>query len=276
MSGSIYIEELGPTIGARLGGVDSERLLTDPDLPEFVLAALETHGVLVFPQIGVADSDQVAFGRRLGTLVTHPGHPIPEVTVITQDPDNPLADYLRGNTFWHIDGAMDEVPCMAGILSARVISPGDGATEFASTYAAYDDLTVEEKERFARLRVIHSLSATLRPIFPDPTPEQLATWSRRPSREHPLVWTHRSGRRSLVYGSTADHIVGVDEDAGHALLADLLARGTRPGFLFRHEWSVGDMVIWDNRGVLHRSTRYESTSRRELHRVTICGDEAIA
>ena len=268
-------KEMTPTVGAEVLEVDRDRLLHDKALPDAILAALEEHGVLLFREIGVDDEEQVAFGRRLGELVTRPGHPIPEITAITQEPGNRLAEYLRGNLQWHIDGAMDEIPCKAGILSARVIAPGDGATEFASTYAAYEDLNDEEKEQLAGCRVIHALEATLRPVYPNPTPEQLADWRSRPSREHPLVWRHRSGRKSLLFGATADHILGMDKEEGRALLAGLLERSTRPERVLRHEWTVGDMVIWDNRGVIHRVTKYETTSPRELHRATVAGDEPV-
>jgi alpha-ketoglutarate-dependent taurine dioxygenase len=271
----IATKKLTTSVGVEVLDVDSDRLLHDPALPDAVLGALEDHGVLLFREIGVDDDQQVEFGRRLGSLVARPGHPIPEITVITQDAGNHLAEYFRGNLQWHIDGAMDDLPCKAGILSARVISSGDGGTEFASTYAAYDDLTDEEKEQVASLRVVHTLESTLRGVYPDPTPEQLADWRSRPSRQHPLVWEHRSGRKSLVLGATADHIVDMDVEEGRALLADLLDRGTRPGRVLRHDWTVADMVIWDNTGVLHRVTDYDPTSRRELHRATVAGDETI-
>jgi alpha-ketoglutarate-dependent taurine dioxygenase len=272
----IETKKLTAAIGAEVVEVDRHRLLHDPEVPEAVLDALEEHGVLLFREIGVDDEELVAFGRSLGDLVARPGHPIPEITVITQGSDNQLAEYFRGNLLWHIDGAQDETPCKAGILSALVISAGDGGTEFASTYAAYDDLPEEEKERFAELRVIHSLEATLRPVFADPTPEQLADWrSRGPGKEHPLVWKHRSGRNSLVLGAHADHVVGMDVEEGRELLAELLRRATRPERVVRHNWKVGDLVIWDNTGVLHRVTDHNPASRRELHRVTVAGEEPI-
>ncbi len=276
MTDVIATKKLTAAIGAEVVEVDQDRLLHDPAVPDAVLEALEEHGVLLFREIGLDDEELVAFGRRLGDLVARPGHPIPEITTITQGADNHLAEYFRGNLLWHIDGAQDETPCKAGILSALVISAGDGGTEFASTYAAYDDLTEGEKERFTGLRVVHTLESTLRPVVPDPTPEQLADWrSRGPGKEHPLVWKHRSGRKSLVLGAHADYIVGMEVEESRELLAALLRRATRPERVVRHDWTVGDMVIWDNTGVLHRVTDHNPASRRELHRVTVAGEEPI-
>jgi alpha-ketoglutarate-dependent taurine dioxygenase len=187
---------------------------------------------------------------------------------------NSRADYLRATVEWHIDGAQDEIPAMASLLSAKVLASSGGETEFASTYVAYDELTADEKERFEQVRVLHSLAGTQRLVNPNPTPEQEAAWAAS-AREHPLVWRHRSGRRSLVIGSTAVGVVGMDHEEGAELLRDLLARATTPDHVFRHEWGEGDMVIWDNRGVIHRVQPYDPASGREMHRTTIEGDEPI-
>jgi alpha-ketoglutarate-dependent taurine dioxygenase len=270
------MRNLTPALGAEVLDVDRDRLLHDPELPGAILDGLEEHGVLLFREASVDDKEQVAFGRRLGVLVARQGHAIPEITVITQDPENHLAEYFLGNLQWHIDGAQDDVPCKAGILTARTVVSGDAGTEFASTYAAYDDLPDDEKQRFAELRVIHKMEATLRSVYPDPTPQQLDDWrTRGAAKEHPLVWKHRSGRNSLVLGSHADYIVGMKIEEGRALLADLLARATRPERVLRHDWTAGDMVIWDNTGVLHHATDHNPTSPRELHRATVAGEEAI-
>ena len=271
----LQLQPLSGSVGAEVLDVDRHRLVHDAAVPGEVIDALEAHGVLLFRDIDVDDEELVAFGRRLGELVVRPGSPIPEINVITQDPGNSMAEYLRGNTQWHLDGALDRIPSKAGILSARVVSPGDSGTEFASTYAAFDDLSADEQERCARLRVVHKMEATLRGVYADPTPEQLATWRRQPAREHPLVWRHRSGRKSLVVGATADHVVGMDVDEGRELLADLVRRATRPERVLRHDWAIGDMVIWDNTGTLHRVTGHDPMSTRELHRATLVGDEPI-
>jgi alpha-ketoglutarate-dependent taurine dioxygenase len=95
-------------------------------------------------------------------------------------------------------------------------------------------------------------------------------------KEHPLVWRHASGRRSLVLGATAERIVGMSAAEGRALLDRLLEWATQPRFVYRHHWQVGDLVIWDNRGTMHRALPYSPTSNRVMHRTTLVGDEAIA
>ena len=260
-SDAITTQPLSPMIGAEVVEVDRDALLHDPEVPEAVLEALEAHGVLLFRELGLDDEDQVALGLRLGELVARPGYPIPEINVITQDPENPMAEYLKGNAQWHIDGALDRIPSKAGILTARVISSGDSGTEFASTYAAYDDLEDEEHARLEDLRVMHSMESTLRGVVEDPTPEQLANWRQRHPYEHPLVWQHRSGRKSLVIGATADYIVDMDVEAGRrAPRRPPGACDTHAERVVRHDWTVGDMVIWDNTGVLHRVTGHHPRS----------------
>jgi len=100
-------------------------------------------------------------------------------------------------------------------------------------------------------------------------------WRQRPAKTHPLVWRHRSGRCSLVLGATASHVEGMDVAEGRALLASLDERATSGDRVYRHEWEVGDLVIWDNRGVMHRVCPYDPMSAREMHRTTIAGDEPI-
>ncbi|HVM64621.1 MAG TPA: TauD/TfdA family dioxygenase [Acidimicrobiales bacterium] len=273
---AVTIEKLGATIGAEVTGVDRDRVLSDDALPGQCLEALEANGVLVFRELHLDDAAQVAFCRKLGPVETMPGRAGSEIFTVTLDPSkNRSADYLRSTFVWHIDGATDDVPTKASVLTAHVLADSGGETEFASTYAAYEDLSEEEKARFGPVRVVHTFEAAQRLTYPDPTPEVLASWRKRPAKEHPLVWSHRSGRRSLVLGATASHVVGMPVEDGQALLADLLARATVPGRVYRHEWSVGDMVIWDNRGVLHRACPYDPSSPREMHRTTLVGDEPI-
>jgi alpha-ketoglutarate-dependent taurine dioxygenase len=270
-------ERLGPTVGALVEGVDRERLVADDSVAAWCLEALEANGVLLFRGLDLDDATQVAFSRKLGQVeVFDPGAEHPEIFRVTLDPEkNRSAPYLRGTFDWHIDGCTDDVPIAATVLSAHAVAESGGETEFASTYAAYDDLTDDEKARYETVRVVHTIEASQRLVNPDPSPEEVAMWRERPPKEHPLVWRHRSGRRSLVLGATASHVVGMGEDEGRALLDDLLARATAPDRVYRHEWAVGDMVIWDNRGVLHRALRYDAASPRDMHRTTLAGDEPI-
>jgi len=269
-------KKLGVSVGAEVLGVEVDQLLVDDALPAACMEALEEFGVLVFRELHIDDETQIAFSTKLDDAgKPEPAEP-PKIYLVTLDPKkNPNAEYLRGTFAWHIDGAQDDVPTKATVLSAHAIAAIGGDTEFASTYVAYDDLTDETKEHFQRLRIVHSFEASQRLVNPDPSPEELARWHEKPDKEHPLVWRHRSGRRSLVIGATASHVVGMDTDEGRALLDGLLARATAPDRVYRHEWTVGDMVIWDNTGVLHRACPYDPSSSREMHRTTMSGDEPI-
>jgi alpha-ketoglutarate-dependent taurine dioxygenase len=237
---------------------------------------LDRYGALVFRDLHLDDETQVAFSRRLGTVEKVGRGDNPEVFRVTLDPaKNPAAEYLKGTFDWHLDGATEDIPIMATLLSAHAVAESGGETEFASTYAAYDDLDEDEQEWALATRVVHTFEAAQRLHNPDPTPEELAWWRKRPAKTHPLVWRHQTGRRSLVLGATASHIEGMDVDEGRAKLDELLTRATVPERVYRHGWSVGDLVIWDNRGVLHRATRYGPSSPRDMHRTTIAGSEAI-
>ncbi|MDO3634880.1 TauD/TfdA dioxygenase family protein [Mycolicibacterium arseniciresistens] len=277
----LTINKLTDSVGAEVTGVDPDRLAGDDSLGEAVLDALEDNGVLVFPGLGLQPEVQVEFCRRLGEIdhSSDGHHPVPGIYPVTLDKSkNSSAAYLRATFDWHIDGCTplnDECPQKATVLSAKQVASRGGETEFANSYAAYEAFSDEEKDRFGALRVVHSLEASQRRITPDPSPEQVAKWRSRPTHEHPLVWTHRSGRRSLVLGASADHVVGMDLDEGRALLAGLLERATQPGLVYSHRWSVGDTVIWDNNGVLHRAAPYDPDSPREMLRTTVLGDEPI-
>lgn len=277
---TLRLRTLTDTIGAEVIGVDGGQMARDPDLAAAILEALEANGVLVFRGLHLDPTDQVAFCRHLGEVdcsASH--HPVPGIFRVTLDTSkNANAAYLHATFHWHIDGCTpegDEAPQMATVLSALAVAGEGGQTEFASTYAAYDDLDTHEQGRVGSLRAVYSLEASQRLVDPNPTDEQLARWRSRKVSEFPLVWTHRDGRRSLVIGASCDHVVGMPAAESRALLDDLLARATRPERVYRHEWSVGDTVIWDNRGVLHRAIPYDPASDREMLRTTVLGDEPI-
>lgn len=277
----LTINKLTSSVGAEVTGLDPVRLVVDDALGAAVLDALEDNGVLVFPGLHLEPEVQVEFCRRLGEIdfSSDGHHRVAGIYPVTLDKSkNSSAAYLRATFDWHIDGCTptgDDYPQMATVLSAKQVAESGGETEFASSYAAYDALTDAEKQRFASLRVVHSLEASQRRVHPDPSPDELARWRARPTHEHPLVWTHRTGRKSLVLGASADYIVGMDPEEGRALLSELLDRATTADKVYSHHWAVGDTVIWDNRGVLHRAARYDENSPREMWRTTVLGDEPI-
>lgn len=277
----LTVNKLTSSVGAEVLGADADRLATDDLLGDAVLEALEDNGVLVFRGLSLDPKAQVEFCRRLGEVdySADGHHPVAGIYPITLDTSkNSSAAYLRATFDWHIDGCTptgDACPQKATLLSAVAVAERGGETEFANSYAAYEELTDEEKCRLSSLRVVHSLEASQRRVTPDPAPEQVQRWRQRRTHEHPLVWTHRSGRKSLVLGASADYVVGMDLDEGRALLAALLERATCPDKIYRHTWSVGDTVIWDNRGVLHRAAPYDPASPREMLRTTVLGDEPI-
>ena len=177
---TVTAEKLGPAVGAEMVGVDHDRLLDDDAFPAWCLETLDANGVLLFRGLHLDDDTLVAFSRKLGTVeVVGSGDP-PEIFRVTLDPaKNPIAAYLRGTFDWHMDGATDDIPIMATLLSAHAVAPVGGDTEFASTYGAYDDLTDDEKERCLSLRVVHSFEAAQRLVNPDPSPKELAAWRKR-------------------------------------------------------------------------------------------------
>ena len=276
----LTINKLTASVGAAVTGLGPSSL-SDETLGQSVLDALEDNGVLVFRGLRLDPQAQVEFCRRLGEIdhSSDGHHPVAGIYPVTLDKSkNSSAAYLRATFDWHIDGCTptsDEYPQKATVLSAVQVAEKGGETEFASSYGAYESLSDDEQDRLSRLRVVHSLEASQRRVNPNPSAEELARWRARPTHEHPLVWTHRTGRKSLVLGASADYVVGMDLDEGRKLLAHLLDRATTPDKVYSHHWSVGDTVIWDNRGVLHRAAPYDQNSPREMLRTTVLGDEPI-
>jgi alpha-ketoglutarate-dependent taurine dioxygenase len=275
------VTDLTPLIGSRIE-TDASTLLSGRFASD-IRNLLAERGVLVFPGIGFDDETQIAFTRTLGTQA-YENNGVPQADgskqaifkVSLDSAVNPIGEYLRTSFFWHLDGTMHEVPILASILSARYIPPEGGATEWCNTYAAYDALSESDKHSLEGLRVLHANWALQRFVNPEPTYEVFSAARMVPAREQPLVWRHRSGRRSLVIGSTAAYVVGMAPPDSMDLLVRLRDWATRPQFVVRHDWEVGDTVIWDNTGTLHRALPYEADSGRLLHRTMLQGEEPIA
>lgn len=273
---------LKPRIGAETWMTPEEAL--DPAFAPACLAALERYGVLVFHRLGFTDEQQVAFSSNLGNVIPQ-GERRADGTrdvvfKITLDPKEnaSAAEYLKATVFFHIDGIFDDTPpAKATLLSGKRLSATGGQTEFCNTYAAYDDLPEAERKSIETLRIVHSLAAANRMTNPNASEEELARWrERRGAKEHPLVWRHQTGRKSLVLGMTVDHVAGMPEAESHALLDKLTSHATRAENVYRHEWEVGDLLIWDNCGTMHRAVPYGAASGRLMHRTVLLGDESIA
>jgi alpha-ketoglutarate-dependent taurine dioxygenase len=229
--------------------------------------------VLIFREAQLADEEQVKVAAALGNVREEGKNGIFKVTL---DPkENTRADYLLGAFHWHIDGTHDDVPVLASLLSGRKLSPTGGQTEFANTYAAYEALPEKEQQQLNTIRVVHTVESSQRAVYANPTTEQIEGWRRYPPKVHPLVWTHRSGRKSFVLGSHASHIEGLPVEEGRALIKRLMDWVTQARFVYRHEWKIGDMLIWDNTGTMHRVLPYDVHSGRTMHRTTLLGEEAL-
>jgi len=267
------IESVKPLIGG-IVHVDRASLFDDAVIQR-CLEALEDRGVLVFPRVGLSDAEQLAFTDALGTRVKFTRGP--EIYEITLDPEvNDEPEYVQGTFFWHIDGVtIDMPPPKATLLSARRIAPRGGQTEFSNTYAAYEHLPEEEKQELAGLRALHSVAASMRPVAETTGPRDLERWSRMKIYEHPIVWKHVSGRKSLLIGTHADLVVGMPIPDGRALLTRLQQWSSQPQFCYRHPWQEGDLVVWDNCGTMHRVIPYDARSGRSMHRTSIAGVEHV-
>jgi alpha-ketoglutarate-dependent taurine dioxygenase len=266
-------ETIKPNIGSRIL-TDKETLLSG-DYAGEIMDLLEQRGVLVFPEINFDDQEQIAFTHTLGIFAKElRGGDIYKITL--DEGQNATAEYLKGAFFWHFDGFSSPMPIRASLLSSKVLSPpGTGNTEFCSTYAAYDALSDEDKQMLDGLTAVHCLASTQLDVDPQPTYAKWQEWQAMGRKELPLVWKHASGRKSLVIGNSAYYVVGLDPFESKGLLIRLRDWATGPDFSYSHEWKVGDLVMWDNTGSLHRATDYPLDSGRMLHRTKLEGDEPI-
>lgn len=280
---AIRFEDIKPAIGSRVSWDDRADLFT-PEAAQQIRAKIEERTVLVFPQLNLTDEEQLEITQLLGPKVRLTGRfnrqeNNEDVYQVTLDEKiNPQPEYVLGTFFWHMDGiTVDMAPPFATLLSCRIAPNKGGETEFASTYAAWEGLPEEEKQEIEGLRAVHSVKASLSFIadaIPEAHKEKVLGIGM--VKEHPIVWTHESGRKSMVIGTTADHIVGMDIPAGRALLVRLAEWAAQPAYSLRHKWTEGDFVIWDNTGAMHRAIPYAKSTGRMMHRTSVAGTESIA
>jgi alpha-ketoglutarate-dependent taurine dioxygenase len=265
--------DISPLIGSKVHLRKKDLLSGDcaADLREL----LQRRGVLVFPKIDFTDQEQVAFTKTMGAFL--PELQGQEIYKISLDENvTKRSEYLKGSLYWHIDGTMNKVPIGVAILSSKVLPTWGGNTEFCNTYAAWDLLPDEDKKLIEGLRVMHSAWTSLFYYEPEPSYAKLQEMIGLGEVELPLVWKHRSGRRSFVLGCTAHHVVGMSPTESTKVLVRLRDWATQSQFVYSHEWSVGDAVMWDNTGTMHRAMPYDPNCGRLLHRTKTAGEEPIA
>jgi alpha-ketoglutarate-dependent 2,4-dichlorophenoxyacetate dioxygenase len=283
MAMTLTFRSLHPHFAAEVGPVDL-RQAHDPDTLGRIRAGMDEFAVLVFHDQPFTDDEQLEFAQRLdGRLHTKTGssalyksrfgnEALTDVSNVADDGEILGADdrrrvYGLGNRLWHTDASFQDPPGRYSMLSAKIVPPVPADTEDADMRAAYDALPAETKARIEGLRAHHSIAYSRQTLgfeFSGDEQEKLK------GAVHPLVRTiPRSGRRSLYVASHASRIVDWPVPEGRLLLRDLIEHATRPEFVYRHAWRVGDFVIWDNRATMHRALPYDDARyRRELRRVT--------
>ena len=284
---SLEFRRLHPTFAAEVRGFDFTAPADDAMCARIV-GAMDEYAVLVFVNDApVADEDHVRFGRAFGPLLRQKmqqavsGRRIRLSTDELVDvgnldeegriyaADDPRRAFSKGNQLWHSDVTFDPVRATYSLLSAHVVPPAKADTEVADMRAAYDALPDAMKARIAGLTAEHSIwHSRVLGGMPEVSDEIKAT---RPPACHPLVQVNpRTGRKSLYLASHAFHIVELPQAEGRALLDELTAHATRPEFVYRHVWSAGEIVMWDNLQTMHRGTPFDDTLHpRDMRRVTV-------
>jgi alpha-ketoglutarate-dependent 2,4-dichlorophenoxyacetate dioxygenase len=278
---AIEVIPLHATLGAEVRGVDLSRPVP-PEVFAEIEAAFNRHGILLFPDQPLTDAQQLAFSRLFGPLEVNPNYAgakmrlrpdvadisnlDPEGQVLARDDRRNL--FNLGNQLWHTDSSFKHVPAKCSLLSARELPSTGGETEFADLRAAWDALPETRKRELEGLIVEHSIFRSRSQIgFADFNDE---IFKELPPVRQALVRHHRySGRTSLYLASHASHIIGWPVEKGRALIEELIAFATQPQFVYQHRWTVGDLVMWDNRCTMHRGRPYDDTQRRVLHRTTV-------
>ncbi|WP_158931690.1 TauD/TfdA family dioxygenase [Acidisphaera sp. S103] len=280
---AITIKQLHPLFCAEIGRVDTGEPMDDATFAE-IQAAFEEHSVLVFHDQTLDDEKQIAFSRRFGPLETA-GKANPAAgthfarqsnldirtgTVIP--PEDRRMVYQKGNYLWHSDSSFKAVPSLCSLLSARVVPPEGGNTEFASMRAAYDALPDDRKRKLEGLVAEHSLvysreTVSTEALTPEMKAELPGAWQAM-VRVNPV-----NGRKAVYAGAHASHVIGSPRQEGRALIQWLNDFATQPRFCYSHAWLDGDLVIWDNRATLHRATAYDTVRHKRLmQRTTVGGD----
>ena len=280
---TLTLSPLHPLFVAEVQGIDL-RQPTDADLAAKIEAAMDEFAVLVFRDQVLDESQQMAFTRALGPVdmgllkVLQRRSRFKEAGMIDisnvdlesqiLERDDPRLITMLANQLWHSDSSFKQPSAKYSLLLACILPEQGGETEFADMRAAYDALPDEVRGELEGLAAEHSaFHSRIQLGDRQYTPEDLAKY---PTVAWPIVRTHPGSRRKTLFiGAHATHIVGWPVPEGRLLLAELLEHATQSRFVYRHTWRPGDLVIWDNRAVLHRGRRYDLSRRRELRRSTV-------
>lgn len=283
---SITVSPIGDQFAAEVGGIDLSRPLGESDVAA-IWQASDTYAVLVFRDQTLSDTQLHDFAAHFGPLeigrgALQPGRrrlSIPQIGDISNlDVDNQVRDLhdrrrldSLGNRLWHTDASYMPVPVVLGMLHAVTLPPpspfGNGETEFADMRAAYDALPEATKDAISDLVVEHDVFWSRAQVgFTDFPQSEKDKYPPSPQR---LVRTHPGSKRKTLYLSAhGSHVIGWPVADGRLLLIDLNAHATQQRFVYRHEWRVGDLVIWDNRCTMHRGRPHDEAQARDLRRAT--------
>lgn len=267
-------------VDATLGAVVTDVRLADLSSAEWaeIEDAFHQHAVLVFPGQHISADEQVAFAHRFGEIeVLVPGYEALPLSTVTLDgevmaPDHPIMQNLRGNQGWHTDSTYMPVSAKASVLSCKVPATTGGQTEWADMRDAYDTLDDATRERIAELSAYHSIAYSQEKAG---FTSKLGYGLDSPPQLRPVVKVHPvTGRPALFTGRHAHAIPGLSAEESEQLLAELMDHACRPPRIYRHEWAPGDVVVWDNRCVLHRACEWDLSEPRVMRHTRIAGDPA--
>jgi alpha-ketoglutarate-dependent taurine dioxygenase len=274
---TITVAPVDATLGAVVTGVRLASL--DDAAWQAIHAAFLEHAVLVFPDQHVTEDEQLGFGSRFGSFeemngtkgLIRIGNLLPDGRVL--EPEHPVMQVVRGNEGWHTDSSYMPVAAKCSMLSAHVLpSSGGGSTEWVDMRAAHDALPEATRARIDGLSAHHSYeySQVRAGLL---APQGAYGFNGGPGPLRPLVKVHpETGRRSLFIGRHACDIPGMSRSESEALLDELLAFSCQPPRVYEHHWSVGDLVLWDNRCVLHRVRPWDPAEARLMKHTRISGD----
>ena len=271
------IEPIQATLGATVTGVNLNAL--DNDQWQAIEAAWYEYAVLVFPGQHIEEEAHIALGERIGPLeelmTNRKAVPISnrKADGTSVDPSSDHFQILKGNEGWHTDSTYMPLSARASILAADVVPEDGGQTEWADMRAAFDALDDETRKKIAGLAAYHSLYYSQAKVGHKARSGSSYGLSNQDVPLRPLIKVHPVTQRpALFIGRHAHAIPGLTEEESESLLAQLTAFACQPPRVFAHQWSPGDVVMWDNRCVLHRARPYDYSQPRVMRHVRVAGD----